>query len=225
MTSDNNLAPMYQMNSLNVQRMMAELQRQKQADAEAAQAPKTIRQPRRKKEVEHIEPESDSGDDSSSYSSFESLPKIHKKFDEEPCEYVSPAKLHEAQSKKEAMKYLESKSCPKIPTLKKTKMSAAAPASPMPETAPVKKIRKAKVEAPAPEPVPEPVAAPAKVKKVKAAPAPAPVAATPAPAAAPKAKRPASEYAKLVGKYRKEKLSFADAAKKAKAELDAKKSA
>jgi hypothetical protein len=48
--------------------------------------------------------------------------------------------------------------------------------------------------------------------------------AEPAPAAAaPKAKRPASEYAKLVGKYRKEKMSFADAAKAAKAELDKKK--
>tara|TARA_R110000868_G_scaffold9138_2_gene46272 strand:+ start:1705 stop:2337 length:633 start_codon:yes stop_codon:yes gene_type:complete len=206
-----------------VQQMMRQLQGEKDEAKAAAEAPpKAIRQPRRKKAPEP-EPESDSGESSSSYDSYESVEKIHKKFDDEPCEAVSPAMLKSKLTKKEAVKYLESKECPKIPSLKKKQMNDG-PASPAPETAPAKKVRKVKAApAPvAPAPAPEPVAAP-KAKKVKAAPAPAPVA-EPAPAAAaPKAKRPASEYAKLVGKYRKEKMSFADAAKRAKAELDAKK--
>jgi hypothetical protein len=209
-----------------VQQMMRTLQGEKdQAKADMDAPPKPIRQPRRKKAPEP-EPESDSGESSSSYDSYESMEKIHKKFDDEPCEAVSPAMLKSKATKKEAIKYLESKECPKIPSLKKKQMHDG-PASPAPETAPARKIVKkvkpvAAAPAPLPVPVAEPVAAP-RVKKVKATPAPAPVAEAAPAAAAPKAKRPASEYAKLVGKYRKEKLSFADAAKKAKAELDAKK--
>jgi len=204
-----------------VQQMMRTLQGEKdQAKADAETPPKAIRQPRRKKAPEP-EPESDSGESSSSYDSYESLDKIHQKFDDEPCEAVSPAMLKTKATKKEAVKYLESKQCPKIPSLKKKQMEG--PASPAPQTAPAKKVVRKVKAAPAPEPAPEPTPAPApKAKKVKAVPAPAPVAEA-APAAAPKAKRPASEYAKLVGKYRKEKMSFGDAAKRAKAELDAKK--
>jgi hypothetical protein len=215
-----------------VQQMMAHLQGQKNAEHAAAQAPpvKQVRKTQRKKEPEYIEPESDSGESSSSYESYASLEEIHKKFDEEPCEYISPAKLREHPNKKEAVQYLASKACPKIPTLKKKAMHQGVPhVAAAPESTPVaKKVRKVKA-APEPAPVvevaPSPKAPAPRKKKVTAPAEVAPVAA-PAPAtAAPKAKRPASEYAKLVGKYRKEKMSFADASKRAKAECDAKKNA
>jgi hypothetical protein len=212
-----------------VQQMMAHLQGQKNAEHAAAQAPpvKQVRKTQRKKEPEYIEPESDSGESSSSYESYASLEEIHKKFDDEPCEYISPAKLREHSSKKEAVQYLASKACPKIPTLKKKAMHQGVPhVVAAPESTPVaKKVRKVKAAAPepAPEVAPSPPAPKPRTKKVKAPVEVAPVAAPAPAAAAPKAKRPASEYAKLVGKYRKEKMSFADASKRAKAECDAKK--
>ena len=208
------------------------------AEEAAEPKPKAVRAPRQKKEAPPPASDSmsDSGSESDAYDDYKEVDEIKQHFEKEPCEYISPAALGQAKTKKEAVEYLESKKCPKVDHVKKSSSKSTmepGPVSPLPPApAPVKKVRKPKVEA-APAPAPEPVApAPApKVKKVKAvaaAPAPAPAPAppaTPAPAAA-KAKRPASEYAKLVGKYIKEqKLSLGDAAKRAKADLDAKKKA
>jgi hypothetical protein len=213
---------------------------------EPAPEPAPARAPRKKKEEpEHIEPESDhdsdSGSESSTYEEFEEVNKIKSYFESDPCESISPAALGQAKTTKEAVKYLKSKNCPKIPNIKKSAKSIKmdnGPPAPGPETAPAKKrVAKPKAAAappPALEVVPAPapvVEAPKKVKKVKAvaatvAPEPAPVA-TPAPApaaAAEKKKRAPSAYAALVGKLVKEKkMSFGEAAKAAKAELDAKK--
>jgi hypothetical protein len=147
------------------------------------------------------------------------LEKIHKKFDEEPCEHISPATLKTHATKKEAIKYLESKDCPEIPKLKKKAMHVSGPTSPLPSESPAKKIRvpKAKVEAPAPPPAGE---APApKPKKVKAAPSVEPPSPAPVATAAAKPKRKVSDYAKCVGKYMKQNMTIAEAHKQAKAEL------
>jgi len=206
--------------------------------APEAPAPKP-RAPRQKKpEPEHISPESSDTSDSGSESEYEEVNKIKSYFEQEPCEAISPAALNQTKTTKEALTYLKSKNCPKIPNIKKSAKSIKmdnGPPAPGPETAPARK-RVAKPKAPAPAlevaPAPAPVPAPApeapkKVKKVKAAAAPAPaptVTATPAPAAAEKKKRAPSAYATLVGKLVKEKkMTFGEAAKAAKAELDAKK--
>jgi len=179
------------------------------------------------KKVRHITPPT--SDDSSSDSDSESddgveLERIKGHFEKEPCEYVSPAALKATKTKKEAMAYLESKACPKIPAIKKGKMEG--PPAPAPETAPAKakRVRKAKPVEPTP-PVPE-VAAPAppKVKRAKKVAAALPtVAADPVvvPEKTEKKKRAPTAYAKAVGKYRKEGMSFGDAAKAAKKEIDA----
>ena len=217
------------MNSAHVRRMMANLHTSIREPAPEAPAPRAPRQ--KKPEPVHIEPES-SDSDSGSESEYEEVNKIKSYFEQEPCESISPAALSQAKTVKEAVDYLKSKKCPKIPNIKKGAKSIKmdGPASPAPETAPAKKrVAKAKaVEAPAPTPVapapaPAAEAAPKKVRKTKAVSEAAPAPAASAPAALAKAKRPASEYAKLVGKYVKEKMPFAEAAKKAKAELDAKK--
>lgn len=225
------------MNSIHVRRMMQNLTASIRDPApEPAPAP---RQPRQKKEVvEHISPES-SDSDSGSESEYEEVNKIKSYFEQEPCESISPAALGQTKTTKEALTYLKSKNCPKIPNIKKSAKSIKmepGPAAPGPETAPARKrVAKPKAAAPAPAlevapaPAPVPVEAPKKVRKVKApaapAPAPAPVATpAPAPAAAEKKKRAPSAYAALVGKLVKEKkMSFGEAAKAAKAELDAKK--
>jgi len=227
------------MNSLQVQRMLRHFNEAHKAEEASEPKPKAVRAPRQKKEAPPpvaSDSMEDSGSDSGSdgYGEYKEVHEIKQHFEKEPCEYISPAALGQATTKKEAVEYLQSKKCPKVDRVKKSAAKStmeSGPVSPLPPAAPVKKVRKPKVEA-APAPAPEPVAsAPApKVKKVKAvaaaaAPAPAPAPPAAAPAAA-KAKRPASEYAKLVGKYIKEqKLSLGDAAKKAKADLDAKKSA
>ena len=234
------------MNSLQVQRMLRHFNEAHKAEEAAEPAPKAPRAPRQKKAAPPppasdsiSDSGSDSGSESDPYGDYKEVHEIKQHFEKEPCEYISPAALGQATTKKEAVEYLQSKKCPKVDHVKKSAAKStmeSGPVSPLPPAAaPAKKVRKPKVEA-APAPAPEPVApAPApKVKKVKVAaaapapaPAPAPPAAAPAaPAAAAKAKRPASEYAKLVGKYIKEqKLSLGDAAKKAKADLDAKKKA
>jgi len=214
----------------------------------APEAPAPARAPRKKKEEpEHIEPESDSTSDSGSESEYEEVNKIKSYFEQEPCEAISPAALGQTKTKKEALDYLKSKNCPKIPNIKKSAKSIkmeSGPASPAPEVAPTKKrVAKPKAAAapvPAAAPVvPEPVPAPVpEVKVVKkrtpkvkapeaAAPAAAPSQGTPlasAPTPPEKKKRAPSAYATLVGKLVKEKkMSFAEAAKAAKAELDAKK--
>jgi len=211
------------MNSLYVQRMMSGLRASiRDPQPDAAPEPK-VRAPRKKKEViEHIEPESesDSGSESSSYASYESLEEIKKSFKEEPCEFVSPAGIDQTKTKKEAVQYLESKACPRVPKIKRSAKSIKmdnGPPAPAPETAPAKKVRKTKAAA-APAPAPTPAVA-------LAAPVVAPVVA-PAAAAPEKKKRAPSEYAKLVGSYMKgKKMTMAEASKAAKAELDKKKKA
>jgi len=194
------------------------------APAEPAQ-PKAPRAPRPQKKAEviqHVESGSDSDSGSeSSYDGYAEVEQIKKHFDQEPCEYISPAALASKKTKKEAIQYLEEKACPKIHRVKKM----SAPAAPTPSTAPAKKEKKVKApEAPLP-PVaaPEIVLAPAKkvVKKKEAPPAatppPAPVAAAPE-----KKKRAPSEYAKLVGKHMKSNITMAEAHKRAKAEMEKK---
>jgi len=205
---------------------------------EPAPAPRAPRQ--KKPEPEHISPESSDTSDSGSESDYEEVNKIKSYFEQEPCEAISPAALGQTKTTKEAMAYLKSKNCPKIPNIKKSAKSIkmeSGPPAPGPETAPARKrVAKPKAAAPvvevapAPAPVPAPAPeAPKKVKKVKAAAAPAPAPAptvtpAPAPAAAEKKKRAPSAYATLVGKLVKEKkMTFGEAAKAAKAELDAKK--
>jgi hypothetical protein len=235
--------------------MMANLQSGIREQAAAAEAP-APKAPRQKKPApEQIEPESssDSGSESSTYEEYEEVNKIKSYFESEPCESISPAALGQAKTTKEAVKYLQSKKCPKIANIKKSAKSIKmdGPPAPGPETSPVAATRKrvakpkaATAPAAAPAPAPAPAAAPAPapapeapVKKVRAkkaapvapaqgsplAPAPAaPVPAAPAPAPAAKAKRPPSAYAKLVGELVKnKKMTFAEAAKAAKAQLDA----
>jgi hypothetical protein len=234
------------MNSAYVRRMMQNLTASIRDQPTAAEAPPEVKAPRRKKaEPEHISPES-SDSDSGSESEYEEVNKIKSYFESEPCESISPAALSQATTTKEAVQYLKSKKCPKIANIKKGAKSIKmdnGPPAPGPETAPTRKrVPKPKAVAapataiaaapPAPAP-PAPVAAApeAPVKKARAkkaaapAPAPAPAPAAPAAAApAAKAKRAPSAYAALVGKLVKEKkMSFAEAAKAAKAELDAKK--
>ena len=209
------------MNSADVMRMLHRL-----SQPEHFQPDPPAKAPRAKK-VRHITPptsdESDSDSDSES-DDGEELERIKGHFEKEPCEYVSPAALKATKSKKEAIKYLESKNCPKTAAIKKGKMEG--PVSP----APVKKVRKAKVAEVVP-PVPAapevPAPAPKKVRAKKvvaealpavAAPAP-PLAASESPAK--KAKRAPTAYALAVGRHRKAGKSFAEAAKAAKAEIDA----
>jgi hypothetical protein len=210
--------------------------RQIQHPEPAAPTPESKpRAPRKKKEViEYIEPESnsDSGSDSSSYDDFAEVDEIKKHFNTEPCEFVSPAGLSKTKTKKEAIKYLEEKSCPKIHRLKKKAMSS--PAAPTPSTAPAKKEKKVKMVEPASplSPTQSPTIVLAdppqkKVKKVAKVEAPAPAGQgtplAPSAAAPEKKKRAASAYALAVGRHRKTGLSFAEAVKAAKAELDSKK--
>jgi 2-oxoglutarate dehydrogenase E2 component (dihydrolipoamide succinyltransferase) len=213
---------------------------------EPAPEPAPARAPRQKKEVvEHISPETSDTSDSGSESEYEEVNKIKSYFEQEPCEAISPAALGQTKTKKEALAYLKSKNCPKIPNIKRSAKSIkmeSGPASPAPEVAPTKKrVAKPKAAAapvpapaapaPAPEPVPELKVVKKRTPKVKApeaaAPAAAPSQGTPlasAPAAPEKKKRAPSAYASLVGKLVKEKkMSFGEAAKAAKAELDAKK--
>ena len=213
------------MNSPEVMRMLHRLSQgdnfQPEPAPEGQRAARVQRAPRKKK-VREPSPDSEYSDSDSESDGYKDLQEIKDHFDEQPCEYVSPAALKATKTKKEAMKYLESKECPKIPALKKGKMEA--PPAPAPATAPVKKVRKAKVSEVVP-PVPEPPApAPKKVKAKKAvAAALPPVAADPVvvPEKTEKKKRAPSAYALCVGKHRKAGMSFAEASKAAKAECDA----
>lgn len=236
------------MNSLHVQRLLrglaASIATPEPASTPAPEPkPKAAPKPRKVPVAHHSESiESDSGSESSSYDGYESVDNIKKHFAEEPCEYISPAVLSSKATTKDAVKYLESKQCPKIHRIKKTKMSS--PAAPAPDTAPAsapaKKAKKAAapLEPASPGPTvvlakPEDAAIPKKTKKVAKkveAPTPAPTPApavssplAPPPAPAEKKKRAPSAYALAVGRHRKAGLSFADAAKAAKAELDSKK--
>ena len=213
------------MNSPDVMRMLHRLSQgdnfQPEPAPEGQRAPRAKRAPRKKREPS---PDSQYSDSSSESDGYKELQDIKDHFEKEPCEYVSPAAIKATKTKKEAMKYLESKECPKIPALKKGKMEG--PPAPAPETAPAKakRVRKAKPVEPTP-PAPEVVAPPPKKVKAKKPVAEAlpPVAADPVVVAekTEKKKRAPTAYAKAVGKYRKEGMSFGDAAKAAKKEIDA----
>lgn len=212
------------MNSPEVMRMLHRLSQGDNFQPEPA--PEGQRAPRKQK-ARAPSPDSEYSDSDSESDGYKDLQEIKDHFDEQPCEYVSPAALKATKTKKEAMKYLESKECPKIPALKKGKMEGPPAPAPVPQVqAPAgkaAKARKAKVAEVVP-PVPEPPApAPKKVKAKKAVAETAPpVAAAPAPApASEKKKRAPTAYALAVGKHRKAGLSFGDAAKAAKAEIDA----
>jgi len=209
------------MNSAEVMRMLHRL-RQPQ-DFQSPPAPAPERKPRapRKQKVREPSPDSEYSDSDSESDGYEELQQIKDHYEKEPCEYVSPAGLNATKTKKEAIKYLEEKKCPKIKSIKKAKMEG--PPAPAPATAPAKKARKAKVSEVVP-PVPEVVApVPKKVKAKKAVAPTAPVAADPVvvPEKTEKKKRAPTAYALCVGKHRKAGLSFAEAAKAAKAECDA----
>ena len=213
------------MNSPEVMRMLHRLSQgdnfQPEPAPEGQRAPRAQRAPRKKK-VREPSPDSEYSDSDSESDGYQDLQDIKDHYDKEPCEYISPAGLNATKTKKQAIQYLEEKKCPKIKSIKKAKMEG--PPAPAPATAPaMKKARKAKVSEVVP-PVPE-VAAPTdkkvKAKKAVAAALP-PVAADPVvvPEKAEKKKRAPSAYALCVGKYRKQGLSFAEAAKAAKIECD-----
>jgi hypothetical protein len=153
---------------------------------------------------------------SSDYSSYDEPEVIKRRYAEDPCENISPAALNSKKTKKEVVNYLEEKQCPKIeknakrkhqPPASKAVSNPAPPAAhaPPPPSAPV------------PPPAPAAPAAPsAEVGKKKMGRPKKPVDAT-------KPKKPPTAYNQLVGKFRKEGKTFAEAAKAAKAEMDAKK--
>lgn len=212
------------MNSADVMRMLHRLRQPQDFQPEAPE-PASERKPRapRKQKVREPSPDSEYSDSDSESDGYEDLQKIKDHFDQEPCEYVSPAALKATKTKKEAIKYLESKNCPKTPAIKKGKMEG--PPAPAP-----KKARQAKVAevVPAAPPAPEvPAPAPKKVraKKVVAVALPAVAAQAPTLTAsetpAKKTKRAPTLYALAVGRHRKAGKSFAEAAKAAKAEIDA----
>ena len=218
------------MNSLQVQRMLNHFSQAHIAE-EAAEpkAPRAPRAPRQKKQApppatDSIQ-SSDSDSDSDSYDEYKEVHEIKQHFEKEPCEYISPAALGQAKTKKEAVQYLESKKCPKVDRVKKSAAKSTmepGPVSPLPPVIAAKKIRKPKVEAaPAVQaPAPDAPAPAPKVKKVKVAPAPVTVApAVAPPATSEKPKRKVSDYSKLVGKYMKE-FSISEAHKRAKADLN-----
>jgi hypothetical protein len=212
-------------------RMLHRLRQPQDFQSQAEPVPAPERKPRapRKQKVREPSPDSEYSDTDSESDGYEELKQIKDHFDEQPCEYVSPAGLKATKTKKEAIQYLESKNCPKTAAIKKGKMES--PKAPGPETAPAKKVvRKAKVaEVVPPAPAPVEVAAPAppKVKRVKKVAESLPAVAAPAPTLAPpatpaeKKKRAPTAYAIAVGKHRKAGKSFAEAAKAAKAEIDA----
>jgi len=215
------------MNSADVMRMLHRLSQPQDFQPEAPQ-PAPERKPRapRRRQAREPSPDSEYSDTDSESDGYEELQQIKDHYEKEPCEYVSPAGLNATKTKKEAIKYLEEKKCPKIKSIKKAKMESPK-APPMSEAPAVKKARKAKVSEVVP-PVPEPPApAPKKVKAKKAvAVALPPVAADPVvvPEKTEKKKRAPTAYAQAVGRHRKAGLSFAEAAKAAKAECDAAKS-
>ena len=154
----------------------------------------------------------------SDYSSYDEPEEVKKRYAKEPCEYVSPAGLNSKKTKKEVVNYLEEKKCPKIETHAKKRKhippgSTSAPAPPS-SGPPVPQSNSA---AAVPPPTP---AVPAEVKPEKKI-------GRPKKAADPNAKpkKPPTEYNLAVGRHRKAGLSFADAAKAAKAELAEKKKA
>ena len=221
------------MNSPDVMRMLHRLSQGDNFQPEPVAAAKAPRAPRKTKapvrEPSPSSSDSDGDSDTSSESEYEDLDTIKEKFEKDPCEYVSPGALRATKTQKEAIGYLKAKQCPKIKSVRKSKMDS--PKAPGPETAPAKRVRKAKAPA-APAAAPAPAPAPAPVKKVRAKkvvaeslpPVSAPAQGTPlAPSGTPakKAKRPPTAYALCVGKHRKAGLSFAEAAKAAKAECDA----
>ena len=210
------------MNSIHVRRMMQNLNTSMRDPPPELPKP---RAPRQKKTAPPPASDSMSNSDSGSDSSHDeehqandsaTMNRIKSYFESEPCEYISPAALGQTKTSKEAMDYLESKACPKVPAIKKsitkTKMESG-PVSPAPPKNRKPKVEAAPVPAPA-TPAPAPTTKKVKAPEVIAAAAP-PVAATPK-----KTKRPASEYSKIVGKYMKE-FSIAEAHKRAKAELAA----
>jgi len=215
------------MNSADVMRMLHRLRQPQDFQPEAPEpAPAPERKPRAPRKKREPSPDSEYSDTDSESDGYEELQQIKDHYDKEPCEYVSPAGLNATKTKKEAIKYLEEKKCPKIKSIKKAKMESPK-APPMSEAPAVKKARKAKVSEVVP-PVPEPPApAPKKVKAKKAVAAAAtpqpPVAADPVvvPEKTEKKKRAPTAYAQAVGRHRKAGLSFAEAAKAAKAECDA----
>ena len=75
--------------------------------------------------------ESESASSSSGYSSYESVEEIKKKIKAKPCPHVSPAGLGDKKTKKEAIKYLKEKECPRVDEFKKTAVPspASAPAA------------------------------------------------------------------------------------------------
>lgn len=212
------------MNSLQVQRMLNHFSQAHKA-TEAAEEVKAVRKPRAPKAKAAPPPPasdsiedsgSDSGSEADPFGEYKEVHEIKQHFEKEPCEYISPASLGQAKTKKEAVEYLKSKNCPKVDHVKKTAAKSTMEPGPESPAPPAKKIRKTKVEAAPPASVPAPAPAPApKVKKATAPAAAAPAA--PAPPAT-KPKRKVSEYSKLVGKHMKE-VSIAEAHKRAKAEL------
>jgi hypothetical protein len=153
---------------------------------------------------------------SSDYSSYDEPEVIKRRYAEDPCENISPAALSSKKTKKEVVNYLEEKQCPKIEKHAKRKHEPPAPkavSNPAPPAAnpPPAPVAPVPPLAPAAPPAPTGEIAKKKMGRPKKAVDPT------------KPKKPPTAYNQLVGKLRKEGKTFAEAAKAAKAELDAKK--
>ena len=185
-------------------------------------APKKEKRRARSPSSSSSETEAYGSSGSSDYSSYDEVETIKKKYAKEPCEYISPAALSQKKSKKEVVNYLEEKGCPKIETHAKKRKHippATVSSTPAPSTAPPPPPSvSSSGPPPASSVAPPPAVKDEGVKKKPVGRPKKPVDPTAKPKKAP------SAYNLAVAKHRKTGLSFTDAVKAAKAELDSKKS-
>jgi hypothetical protein len=155
---------------------------------------------------------------SSDYDSYDDPEVIKQRYRKEPCEYVSPGTLGTKKTKKDVVKYLEEKKCPKIETHAKKRKHVPATVSSAPASTPAPPPP-APVDNSPPPPAPsQPPPPPVKDEIAKR-----PIGRPKKPAADPaKPKKAPSAYATAVGKYRRQGLPFTEAVARAKEELASK---
>jgi len=152
------------------------------------------RSQKKSKKKRHRSPSTSSSSSSSSssgYSSYESVEKIKKKMKEKPCAYVSPSGLEDKKTKKDAIRYLKEKECPRVDEFKRGAPGVEPPVA----------------DAAAPSPVLS-IEQPQGVKRIGRPPKPK----------EPKKRQP-SAYALAFGEARKSGKSFAEATASAKEQI------
>lgn len=225
------------MNSISVMRLLAQLQGNGRPQPalvplntggghfeEEERRPKQERRraspPRKQHKKKAPPPESSSEEEdgygspsSSDYSSYDEPEVIKRRYAEDPCENISPAALSSKKTKKEVVKYLEEKECPKIEKHAKRKHQPPVPKSAV-ASAPLSSAKPAPPpSAPVPPPAPAPSTAPTgePVKKKMGRPK--------KPVDPDAKKKEPSTYNQLVSKYMKEdKKPFKEAVAAAKAD-------